>query len=165
MMTEHENLIDKMKIQHKLVSETQKEYLNTLEGDNALKDKHLTQLTEENENLKKDIDLINEISEKRLDRQVNIDQNIEAELQDKVAQLTNSNYDLKRECQVINQENQALEKENTKLRKEHSLMKEQKGNLSKLVYGKGPKSGTPVAGAAPKVSKKLNNIPFHRSRS
>ena len=98
MMTEHENLIDKMKIQHKLVSETQKEYLNTLEGDNALKDKHLSQLTEENENLKKDIDLINEISEKRLDRQVNIDQNIEAELQDKVAQLTNSNYDLKREC-------------------------------------------------------------------
>ena len=42
--------------------------------------------------------MINEISEKRLDRQVNIDQNIEAELQDKVAQLTNSNYDLKREC-------------------------------------------------------------------
>lgn len=85
IMAEHENLIDKLKVQHKLVSETQKEYLKTLEGDNKLKDKHINQLTEENENLKKDIDLINDIAEKRLDRQVNIDQNIEAELQDKVA--------------------------------------------------------------------------------
>ena len=41
IMAEHEGVIDKIKIQHKLVSETQREYLNTLEGDNEVKDKHL----------------------------------------------------------------------------------------------------------------------------
>ena len=41
IMAEHESVIDKIKLQHKLVSETQKEYLNTLEADNALKDKHI----------------------------------------------------------------------------------------------------------------------------
>ena len=41
IMAEHESVIDKIKLQNKLVSETQKEYLNTLEADNALKDKHI----------------------------------------------------------------------------------------------------------------------------
>ena len=60
-----------------------------------------------------------------------------------------------------------LEKENTKLRKEHTQMKEQKVNLAKIVYGKGVKAGTPVAGAAPKVKmhRKLSNMSQHKTRS
>ena len=72
-----------------------------------------------------------------------------------------------------------MERENIKLREAHSKMKEKQFNLSKMVYGKGVKASTPVAGAAPKVHKKispflegpakvhkkLTNIPMHKSRS
>ena len=109
--------------------------------------------------------MVTEISEKRLDRQVMIDSNIEQELQDKVAHLELSNLEMKKECELVNKDNLLLEKENIRLRKEHGQMKEQKGTLAKLVYGKAVKPGTPVAGAAPRASKKGVNIPLHKSRS
>lgn len=67
-MTDHEMNLDKIKIQHKSILDTQRQYVTTLEGDSILKDKHIQALKLETERLRKDIDLLSELSEKRLDR-------------------------------------------------------------------------------------------------
>ena len=75
-MVTHEQFVDKLKRQHsESISHIEKIAQIHVE-DKALKDKHIAQLNSDVEKLK--MELI--VMEKRLDRQVLVDQNIEKEL-------------------------------------------------------------------------------------
>ena len=75
--------------------------------------------------------------EMRLDKQVEVDQNIEKELHDVITQVKSENLSLKKECKLINKEYSKIESENEQLRKQTDSAKGTSQRLEKYVYGKG----------------------------
>ena len=76
--------------------------------------------------------------ERRLDRQVLVDQNIEKELQEKIAQLESRNRELKQQCSLMDQEYDLIEQENLRLRRDAKRAQGASERLEKIVYGKIP---------------------------
>ena len=74
--------------------------------------------------------------EKRLDRQVTIDQRIEAELQEKICQLEDNLKEANAELSALRGDNAALEAENDDLRAEMAPLKQENRYRGKLIYGR-----------------------------
>ena len=75
------------------------------------------------------------VIEARLERQVLVDQNIEKELQDELAQHRAQIAELDRECEVMGAEYMSVERENAKLKEIAIKAKGTSSKLEKLVYG------------------------------
>ena len=112
--------------------------VSSLEKDKELRESHIECLTNEVDDKSQKV----EILEKRLDRQVIVDQNIEKELQDQIIMLTMKNNSLVKECNGINDEYDMLEEENARLRKESIQAKGATSRLEKIVYGKKIRQGS-----------------------
>ena len=74
--------------------------------------------------------------EKRLDRQVTMDQRIEAELLDKVSQLEDRLKEANAELSALRGDNAALEAENDELRAEMAPLRQENKYRGKLIYGR-----------------------------
>jgi predicted RNase H-like nuclease (RuvC/YqgF family) len=109
-----------------------KQAIRSLEEDKELKTNHIGQLTIEIEKLTSDLGRMG----LRLDKQVEVDQEIEHELQLEILTLKSENTEQKRTIRILDEEFNFIEQQNWDLLKENKLALGTSKKLEKIVYGK-----------------------------
>lgn len=131
-----------------------KQAIKSLEEDKELKAKHIGALTLEVDKLKLEVQKM----EFRLDKQVEVDQQIERELQDEIVALKNQNRELRKECKVLNEEYSLMEQQVFTLKRETHEAKDASKRLEKIVYGKRTATSAGSSGARKPCKETLANF-------